>query len=111
MGSLICRSCSFTNNLLRHVAFCVLPPPSFDAGWQEGICLDENGNDQNNGVLFKPEPSSSDQCLNRCKKQELPTACEYQTGWKKCMAHTRSVSSASGVGGWLGDSLCFVLEN
>ena len=59
-----------------------------------------NGNDQNNGVIKVPknmlkETKTQEGCLNWCLKQKSVTGCEFQTGGKKCFAHTLSVARAS----------------
>ena len=59
--------------------------------------MDENGNDQSQGVLNAPKKMSSESCLNWCNQRKLPTGCEYKIGDKTCQAHTWSVSSASGA--------------
>ena len=70
------------------------------------VVLDENGLDQNWGGIDPPqEEMSGKDCLNWCQEQNLATGCEYKEDEKKCLAHTFSVSSASGDQG----SLCSVI--
>ena len=64
--------------------------------WKKGYCLDENKIDQNWGGMRAPKAMSAEDCLNWCKQRSLATGCEYHLASKNCLAHTFSVSSASG---------------
>ena len=72
----------------------------------KGICLDEDGKDQDTGVTPAPKELSKDGCLNWCNLQDSATGCEYQIGPKMCFVHTKSVLFASGNS----RSLCFVFD-
>ena len=73
-------------------------------GWMTGYCLDENGIDQKSGGIGPPSGQgdmTQEECLNWCSQQSLATGCEWNIGQMDCLAHTYSVSSASGDHGIL----------
>ena len=71
-------------------------------GWMTGYCLDENGIDQNSGGIEPPAGDmTGEECLDWCSQQSLATGCEWNIAKKDCLAHTYSVSSASGGQGML----------
>ena len=62
---------------------------------ESGWCLDQNGEDQNQGVQIFPGGFTWDQCLQLCKATSGATACEWNTGGQ-CAYHTAAVSGGSG---------------
>ena len=62
-----------------------------------GLCLDENGHDQQTHVILADDNSSERGCLEECRRlktdDQYPiTACEYSSQTRSCFYHTQPVS-------------------
>ena len=68
-----------------------------------GFCLDENGEDVNEGVITFPGTGmiSKEECLHLCNKKRMGspeeiTACEYRKDIQRCVALSFPVSKGNG---------------
>ena len=64
-----------------------------------GICLDENGADQNTGCGVLPTTLSLEDCLAQCRAQSDVTGCEYTESTNECAYHTETISEGNGAAG------------
>ena len=64
---------------------------------ESGWCVDQHGQDQNEGVHGIPGHFTWVQCLQSCKHKLYATGCEWDTNGT-CAYHTATVSGGSGDG-------------
>ena len=73
----------------------------------DGWCLDQNGDDQNNGITTIPGNFTSSDCFVVCRAEDNGriTGCEWDNNGT-CAYHTKPLSGGSGNK----DHTCLVLK-
>ena len=74
---------------------------------EKGVCLNSEGENQNDGEILLSTGDDQAKCLELCRKYPGATGCQFKTLNSNCLVHTKDVVK----GGGRDDFSCWIFSN